>query len=159
MEAGLLSEDIDVLRKTCVILNDLIEEKLQHNLDATAEKETFQTLKNKIQEIEERAVAQLAAEESAKAQERLQRGLLSILEGPPQVSSWKVCDKKISKWLRDKGASATDDSDKDAIEEIVRRLFKDPTREERERWAKRDSHIWKALEGYLGEERADALFK
>lgn len=159
VEAGLLSEEIDVLRKTCVILNDLIEEKLQHNLDATAEKETLQTLKNKIQEIEERAVAQLAAEESAKAQERLQRGLLSILEGPPQVSSWKVCDKKISKWLRDKGASATEDSDKDAIEEIVRRLFKDPTREERERWTKRDSHIWKALEGYLGEERADELFK
>lgn len=159
VEAGLLSEDIDVLRETCVMLNGLIEEKLQHNLDATAEKDTYKTLKNKIQELEERAVAQLAAEESAKTQERLQRGLLSILEGPPQVSSWKVCDKKISKWLRDKGASATADSDKDAIEETVRRLIAEPTREEKERWTKRDSHIWKALEVYLGKERADNLFK
>lgn len=158
VEAGLLSEDIDVLRKTCVMLNGLIEEKLQHNLDATAEKNTSQTLKNKIQELEERAVAQLAAEESAKTQARLQRGLLSILEGPPQVSSWKVCDKKISKWLRDKGASATDDSDKDAIEETVRRLIAEPTREEKERWTKRDSHIWKALDVYLGKERTDNLF-
>lgn len=158
VEAGLLSEDIDVLQKTCVMLNGLIEEKLQHNLDATAEKNTSQTLKNKIQELEERAVAQLAAEESAKTQARLQRGLLSILEGPPQVSSWKVCDKKISKWLRDKGASATDDSDKDAIEETVRRLIAEPTREEKERWTKRDSHIWKALDVYLGKERTDNLF-
>ena len=159
VEAGLLSEDVDVLRETCVMLNGLIEEKIQYNLDATADKETLQTLKKKIQEIEERTEAQRAAEESAKIQERLQRGLLSNLEGPPQVSSWKVYDKMISKWLRDKGASATDDSDKDAIEEIAHRLFKESTREEKERWTNSDSHIWKSLRVYLGEERANALFE
>ena len=71
------------------------------------------------------------------------------------VRDWKVCSKKIEQWNKTHELSA---DDKDAIEETVRRLFEEPTREEKERWTKRDSHIWKALEGYLGKERADNLF-
>lgn len=71
------------------------------------------------------------------------------------VRDWKVCSKKIEQWNKAHELSA---DDKDAIEETVCRLFAGPTREEKERWTKRDSHIWKSLEVYLGKERADELF-
>ena len=71
------------------------------------------------------------------------------------VRDWKVCSKKIEQWNKAHELSA---DDRDAIEETVCRLFAGPTREEKERWTKRDSHIWKSLEVYLGKERADELF-
>lgn len=74
-----------------------------------------------------------------------------------RITKWSQCKEKIEQWI---ASHVLSDSDKDAIEETVRRLSEKPSHDEKKKkvWTKRDSHIWKALEGYLGEERADALF-
>lgn len=75
-----------------------------------------------------------------------------------RITKWSQCKEKIEQWI---ASHVLSDSDKDAIEETVRRLSEKPSHDEKKKkvWTKRDSHIWKALEGYLGEERADELFK
>lgn len=75
-----------------------------------------------------------------------------------RINTWSACRRIIEEWLN---LHELSDGDKDAIEETVRRLIKKPTKEEKKNrvWTNSDSHIWKALEGYLGEERANELFK
>lgn len=74
------------------------------------------------------------------------------------VKDWKVCSKKIEQWAKTHGLST---DDKSAIEVTVRRLYNNQSRDERKSgvWTKRDSHIWVSLRGYLGEDRANALFE
>ena len=74
-----------------------------------------------------------------------------------RITKWSQCKEKIEQWI---ASHVLSDSDKDAIEETVRRLSEKPSHDEKKKkvWTKRDSHIWKSLEVYLGKERADELF-
>ena len=74
-----------------------------------------------------------------------------------RITKWSQCKEKIEQWI---ASHMLSDSDKDAIEETVRRLSEKPSYDEKKKkvWTKRDSHIWKSLEVYLGKERADELF-
>ena len=74
-----------------------------------------------------------------------------------RITKWSQCKEKIEQWI---ASHVLSDSDKDAIEETVRRLSEKPSHDEKKKkvWTKRDSHIWKSLEVYLGKERADDLF-
>ena len=73
------------------------------------------------------------------------------------VKDWKVCSIKIEQWIKSHELST---DDKDAIEKTVRRLFENQTKDEKKKkvWTTSDSHIWKALDVYLGKERAEVLF-
>lgn len=74
-----------------------------------------------------------------------------------RITKWSQCKEKIEQWI---ASHVLSDSDKDAIEKTVHRLSEKPSHDEKKKkvWTKRDSHIWKSLEVYLGKERADDLF-
>ncbi len=74
-----------------------------------------------------------------------------------RINKWSDCRRIIDEWLN---LHELSDGDKDAIEKTIPRLIKNQTKEEKKKhvWTTRDSHIWKALDVYLGKERADALF-
>ena len=74
-----------------------------------------------------------------------------------RITKWSQCKEKIEQWMT---SHVLSESDKVAIEKTVRRLSEKPTHDEKRKkvWTTSNSHIWKALRGYLGEERADKLF-
>lgn len=75
-----------------------------------------------------------------------------------RITKWSQCKEKIEQWI---ASHVLGDSDKVAIEDTVRRLSKKPSHDEKRKkvWTNSDSHIWKSLRVYLGEERANALFE
>ena len=77
-----------------------------------------------------------------------------------KVDKWKTCDSKIKQWLKKKNTSSLDDDEKQTLEKTIRRLHAEQDRTEKKDWkaAYDRSKIWKAISGYLGEDRATSLY-
>lgn len=125
---------------------DLVNKKKMQGLDYSEEEEKIRELTEKNNAIVPPTINETLAYKLGEMTGKIYR-----------INKWSDCHRIIEEWLE---LHKLSDEDKSAIEETVPRLIKNQTKEEKKKrvWTKRDSHIWKALEGYLGKERADALF-
>lgn len=135
------------LTTAITIYKDLVDKKERQGLDHTEEDHKIDELQRLYDSIVPPTIDVTLA------------GILGEKTGEIfKVNKWSQCKEKIEQW---KASHVLSDSDKDAIEETVRsRLRKKPSHDEKKKkvWTEYNSHIWETLKGYLGEERAEALF-
>lgn len=148
-------------------LDRLINDMLIQGVDKSDE-ETWRTdivEKQKAKEAEETQKKVEALNEKNKQQ--LSGGLANFIEEKNpltdkyKVDKWKTCDSKIKQWLKKKSTSSLDDDEKQTLEKTIRRLYVEQDRSEKKDWKVEydKNKIWKAIRGYLGEERAMSLYK
>lgn len=148
-------------------LDRLINDMLIQGVDKSDE-ETWRTdivEKQKAKEAEETQKKVEALNEKKKQQ--LSGGLANFIEEKNpltdkyKVDKWKTCDSKIKQWLKKKNTSSLDDDEKQTLEKTIRRLYVEQDRSEKKDWKVEydKNKIWKAIRGYLGEERAMSLYK
>lgn len=129
----------------------IVSKMTAEGLDHTEEDKKIEALKSTIAEINKR-IAELKSTVT----------LRDILEekmpnGQYKVKEWKTCGQKVTNYLKDHTLSK---DDRTTLCATVRRLSENPSRDEikKNTWTKRDSHIWKGVESYLGKEATDRLF-
>lgn len=154
--------------KTAVhIIEGLIKEMLIMRLDKSDEEAWKENLINK-QNAEDEAEAQKRKEEAEEKKKEVLSGGLAVfieeknpLTDKYKVDKWKTCDSKIKQWLKKKNTSSLDDDEKQTLEKTIRRLHVEQDRSEKKDWKVEydKNKIWKAIRGYLGEERAMSLYK
>lgn len=98
---------------------------------------------------------------------KLTAGLAAVLDekfeqgpntGDYKVKDWKVCKKKVDKWLKDKGATSLDEEEQAALAETIKRLRLAPTKkEEIKEWSNLGSRRWSEIAHLLGEEQTEKL--
>lgn len=154
-------------QSTIESLDRLINDMLIQGVDKSDE-ETWRTdivEKQKAKEAEETQKKVEALNEKNKQQ--LSGGLANFIEEKNpltdkyKVDKWKTCDSKIKQWLKKKSTSSLDDDEKQTLEKTIRRLYVEQDRSEKKDWKVEydKNKIWKAIRGYLGEERAMSLYK
>ena len=97
----------------------------------------------------------------AKQASSSQSGIAAELEkklanGDYAVKDFKVCAKKVDKWLKDSGNSAIPDDQIEAFKATLIRLANMPKPDKG--WASLDSPIWKTISGWISAEKAQQLF-
>lgn len=148
-------------------LDRLINDMLIQGVDKSDE-EIWRTgilEKQKAKEAEETQKKVEALNEKNKQQ--LSGGLANFIEEKNpltdkyKVDKWKTCDSKIKQWLKKKNTSSLDDDEKQTLEKTIRRLHVEQDKSEKKDWKVEydKNKIWKAIRGYLGEERAMSLYK
>lgn len=148
-------------------LDSLINNMLIQDVDKSDE-EIWRTdiiEKQKAKAIEE--AQEKAKEENERKKQQLSGGLANFIEEKNpltdkyKVDKWKTCDSKIKQWLKKKNTSSLDDDEKQTLEKVIRRLHSEQDRSEKKDWktAYDRSKIWKAINGYLGEDRATSLYE
>ena len=120
------------------------------------------SIKERIQNIEDAENAEAKRIAEQKRQEDLARPLSDILydkmpNGEYKVKEWKVCKQRVDQYLCNHTLT---ENDRAALCGTVRRLSEKPSRDDirRNTWTNRDSNIWKGVESYLGKEATDRLF-
>lgn len=148
-------------------LDGLINSMLVQGVDKSDE-ETWRADIIELQKAKEAEEAQKKAEEvNERNKQQLSGGLANFIEEKNpltdkyKVDKWKTCDSKIKQWLKKKNTSSLDDGEKQTLEKVIRRLHSEQDKSEKKDWKVEydKNKIWKAIRGYLGEERAMSLYK
>ena len=149
----------------------------RYDIEVKEESIMLEKIKTEIEEKAEYARRMQEAEMQIKLiQQRIIANALSCAGGLPyvlnekytqggktgtyKVDTWKMCDSKVAKWKKEHGGRL-DDSEKQALEQTILRLFASPDKKESKEWAKPfdQSKPWNQIAKYLGEERALNLYK
>ncbi len=148
-------------------LDRLINDMLIQGVDKSDE-EIWRTGILENQKAKETEEAQKRAEAlNERNKQQLSGGLANFIEEKNpltdkyKVDKWKTCDSKIKQWLKKKNTSSLDDGEKQTLEKVICRLHTEQDRTEKKDWKVEydKNKIWKAIRGYLGEERAMSLYK
>lgn len=76
-----------------------------------------------------------------------------------KVNTWKICNSKVTSWLKKPEHKTLNEEELNALAETIRRLYKNPDKKEKKDWGNQESNLWKQVAGFLGQDRADSLYK
>ena len=143
-------------------LNEIINKLVIAQVSYEEENQWLQNIKDKQtqQEVEDKKHEE--AERQNKIDKLLKDGLGKMLEEQKNdkylVSTWKMCNSKVERWLKMSKATILTDKDKICLENTIRRIYANPDKTEMKDWKKSDSYIWKKISKYLGEEKSVELY-
>ena len=171
----LLSEQY-ALAKSCVEIKDfqkakelynaIMDELLKKGINIQEERQIVADIDEQIAKQEEEKKQQAAKAAQDAIVRILEAGLgttLDKLAGDGvsySIKDFKVCFKKVEKWLKDSKASQLKESDSNDLYNTSMRLLQEPSKKEVKELAKPfdKSSIWKKLAGFLGEDKAKELY-
>lgn len=149
-------------------LDDLIIRLNASSLDCEKEEALLQEITREKSEAEKREQELKESEKQKEMDSYLAKGLSGLLnekyeqgdnKGKFKVADWSTCATKVKQWLKKKQMEELDVEECDTLEEVIRRLATSPVKKELKKWDSQESDIWKQINKYLGEERANRLFE
>lgn len=147
------------------LLCDIIN-KLRHNdIDVSGEEGMLNHCENEIQLERVNVQIRIIQLEIIKACKRKMQTFSDCLnekyeqgdkKGKFKVADWSTCATKVKQRLKKEQFGV---EECDTLEEVIRRLAMNPVKKELKKWDSQESDIWKQINKYLGEERANRLFE
>lgn len=147
------------------LLCDIIN-KLRHNdIDVSGEEGMLNHCENEIQLERVNVQIRIIQLEIIKACKRKMQTFSDCLnekyeqgdkKGKFKVADWSTCATKVKQRLKKEQFGV---EECDTLEEVIRRLATNPVKKELKKWDSQESDIWKQINKYLGEERANRLFE
>ncbi|MDR0682458.1 MAG: TIGR03986 family CRISPR-associated RAMP protein [Dysgonamonadaceae bacterium] len=95
-------------------------------------------------------------------QKKIESGLSFLeeknLHGQYKVTDFKGAKVRIDQWMTIANVSSLSQEHWDVLFSCISRLIREPDRREVKLWKDFNSHIWKTISGYIGEEKAKEWF-
>lgn len=74
-------------------------------------------------------------------------------------NKWGAVQSIILKWQKKSDRKDLNEEEMNALAETIRRLYKNPDKKEKKDWGNQESNLWKQIAIFLGQDRADSLYK
>ena len=147
------------------LICDIINKLRRNDIDVSGEEGMLNRCKNEIQLERVNVQIRIIQLEIIKACKRKMQTFSDCLnekyeqgdkKGKFKVADWSTCATKVKQRLKKEQFGV---EECDTLEEVIRRLATNPVKKELKKWDSQESDIWKQINKYLGEERANRLFE